>query len=99
MRSVTTCNRQTNRRRADGGLLPALTDWVLRHRRLVLVFWLAAAVAGLASASSATHALSQRSALPGKPGYEANLLIERLYGNGGATPPYVAVLALPSRDH
>jgi RND superfamily putative drug exporter len=64
------------------------------HRRLVVVFWLAAAVAGAASASSATHALSQRSALPGKPGYEANQLIQRLYGNGGATAPFVALLTL-----
>ena len=73
-----------------------LTDWVLTHRRFVVAFWLAAAVAGAASASSATHALSQRSALPGKSGYEANRLIQRLYGNGGATAPFVAVLSLPS---
>jgi RND superfamily putative drug exporter len=63
---------------------------------LVVVFWLAAAVSGAASASSATHALSQRSALPGKPGYQANQLIQRLYGNGGATAPFVAVLTLPA---
>jgi RND superfamily putative drug exporter len=74
--------------------LAALTTWALRHRRLVVVAWLVAAVAGAASASSATHALSQRSSLPGKPGFEANQLIQRLYGNGGATPPYVAVLTL-----
>jgi putative drug exporter of the RND superfamily len=73
-----------------------LTDWVLTHRRLVVAFWLAAAVAGAASASSATHALSQRSPLPGKSGYQANRLIQRLYGNGGATAPFVAVLSLPA---
>jgi putative drug exporter of the RND superfamily len=72
---------------------------VLTHRRSVVVFWLAAAVAGAASASSATHALSQRSALPGKPGYEANQLIQRLYGNGAATAPFVAVLALAPGRH
>jgi RND superfamily putative drug exporter len=76
------------------GPLAALTAWALRHRRLVVVAWLVAAVTGAASASSATHALSQRSSLPGKPGFEANQLIQRLYGNGGATPPYVAVLTL-----
>jgi putative drug exporter of the RND superfamily len=77
------------------GQLAALTAWVLRHRRLVSVAWFAAAVAGAASASSATHALSQRSSLPGRPGFEANQLIQRLYGNGGATPPYVAVVTVP----
>jgi uncharacterized membrane protein YdfJ with MMPL/SSD domain len=79
----------------EQGLLAALTAWTLRHRRLIAVFWLAAAVAGAAWASSATHALSQRSSLPGKPGFEANRLIGRLYGNGGAEAPLVAVLALP----
>jgi RND superfamily putative drug exporter len=74
--------------------LAALTEWALRHRRLVFVGWLVAAVAGAASASSATHALSQRSSLPGKPGFEANQLIQHIYGNGGATAPYVAVLTL-----
>src|SRR5262249_61640276 len=77
------------------GPLAALTAWVLTHGRWVAALWLLAGVAGAASASSATHALSQRSSLPGKPGFEANQLIQRLYDNGGATPPYVAVLTLP----
>jgi RND superfamily putative drug exporter len=86
-------------RRSRSGPLAALTDWVITHRRLVVVFWVTAVVAGAASASSATHALSQRSALPGKSGYEANQAIERLYGNGAATAPFVAVLSLPSGQH
>jgi putative drug exporter of the RND superfamily len=86
---------QIGGRGPNRGLLAALTDWVLTHRRLVVIFWLAAAVAGAASASSATQALSQRSALPGKPGYQTNQLIQRLYGNGGDTAPFVAVLTLP----
>src|SRR5262249_10041818 len=76
-------------------VLAGFTDWVLAHTRLVAVAWLAAVGAGAASASSATHALSQRSSLPGKPGFEANQLIGRLYGNGGSEPPFVAVLTLP----
>jgi RND superfamily putative drug exporter len=86
-------------RKSRSGPLAALTDWVITHRRLVVVFWVTAVVAGAASASSATHALSQRSALPGKSGYEANQAIERLYGNGAATAPFVAVLSLPSGQH
>src|SRR6266545_1937472 len=92
-RSVAGRDDRSGRKR---GPLVALTDRVLTHRRFVVVFWLAAAVAGAASAPSATQALSQRSALPGKSGYEANRLIQRLYGNGGATAPFVAVLSLPS---
>src|SRR5262245_64881772 len=79
----------------ERGPLAALTAWVLTHRRSVAALWLLAGVAGAASASSATHALSQRSSLPGKPGFEANQSIQHLYDNGGATPPYVAVLTLP----
>jgi putative drug exporter of the RND superfamily len=86
------------RRTVQRGPLATLTAWTLRHRRLVSVAWLLAAIAGVASASSATHALSQRSSLPGKPGFEANQRIQRLYGNGGATPPYVAVVTVP-RGH
>src|SRR6516225_1540203 len=85
---------RSGERPVQRGLLAALTTWALRHRRLVALVWLLAGVAGAASASSATHALSQRSSLPGKPGFEANQSIQRLYGNGGATPPYVAVVAL-----
>src|SRR6266511_1610576 len=95
-RSVAGRDDRSGRKRAP---LAVLTDWVLTHRGLVVVFWLAAAVAGAASASSATHALSQRSALPGKPGYQANQLIQRLYGSGGATAPFVAVLTLPPGEH
>jgi putative drug exporter of the RND superfamily len=60
------------------------------------MLWLVAAVAGAVSASSATRALSQRSSLPGKSGFETNQLIQRLYGSGGATPPYVAALTVTS---
>src|SRR6266516_636921 len=94
--SVTTRDDRGARKREP---LAVLTDWVLTHRWLVVVFWLTAAVAGAASASSATHALSQRSALPGKPGYQANQLIQRLYGNGAATAPFVAVLTLSPGQH
>src|SRR5215831_9522827 len=79
----------------ERGPLAALTAWVLTHQRSVAALWLLAGVAGAASASSATHALSQRSSLPGKPGFEANQSIQHLYENGGATPPYVAVVTVP----
>jgi putative drug exporter of the RND superfamily len=78
------------------GVFAVFIDWVLAHRRVVAAFWLALAVVGAGSASSATHALSQRSALPGRPGYEANQSIQRLYGSGGATAPFVAVLTVPT---
>jgi putative drug exporter of the RND superfamily len=76
--------------------LVALTRWVLRHRRLVLLAWLALTVAGAAAVTPATRAMTPDfGALPGRPGYETNQKILREYGAGGATDPLVLVAQLP----
>jgi len=78
-------------------VLLALTRWVLRHRRLVLLAWLALTVAGAVAVTPATQAMtSDFGALPGRPGYEANQRILRTYGDGGATDPLVLVVQLPA---
>ena len=48
------------------------TDWVLRHRLLVALGWLAVAVAGGAPAPTTVDRLSYDFALPGQPAYETN---------------------------
>jgi uncharacterized membrane protein YdfJ with MMPL/SSD domain len=45
--------------------MTALTRWVLAHNRIVVAFWLIVTLVGMASASSATNALSQKFSLPG----------------------------------
>lgn len=67
----------------------AFTDLVLRHRALVVVVWLAVAVAGAVTAPSTVSALSYDFALPGQPAYEANQQITRDFGGGGAVDPLV----------
>jgi RND superfamily putative drug exporter len=69
-----------------------LSTLVLGHKRLVVLFWLAVAAAGLAVSPTLSSRLSQQFTLPGQPGYTANLTILRTYGNGASTLPLVAVV-------
>src|SRR4051812_34062414 len=76
-------------------ILLSLTRWVLRHRLLVVLGWLALTVAGAVAVAPATGAMtSDFGALPGRPGYETNRQILRTYGNGGAVDPLVLVVTL-----
>ena len=73
-----------------------VTDAVLGHKRLVVVVWLALAIAGLATVSTTSGRLSQSFALPGQPAYETNAQLQRLFHGGGAQEPTVVSLTLPS---
>ncbi len=73
-----------------------LTRWVLAHKRLVVVFWVALTLIGMASAGSATKALKQKFSVPGKEGWVANQAIAaRFAGTGGNTAPLLPVVTLP----
>jgi RND superfamily putative drug exporter len=72
-----------------------LSTLVLRHKRLVVLFWLAVTAAGLAVSPTLSSRLSQQFTLPGQPAYQANLAILRSYGNGGSTLPLVAIVTAP----
>ena len=75
--------------------MQALTRFVLRHKLLVTVFWLAVAVAGVLTISGTTHRMTNNFAMPGQ-AYKVDNQIAREYGNGGSQPPYVAVLTAPA---
>ena len=70
--------------------MTALTRWILAHKQPVTVFWLIVTVVGLATASSATNALSQQFSVPGRGGYETNLQIVTTVAAG-----LLALVALP----
>lgn len=72
-----------------------MTAWVLRHRRLVVVLWALATLAGVAATSSLGGALSKQFTVPGREGYETNRAILARYGSGGRIAPLVAVASLP----
>jgi len=69
-----------------------LTDWVLRHRLVVGIAWLAVAAVGGLTASTTVDRLSYEFALPGAPAYETNEKIMDEYGGGGTNPPLLVVL-------
>jgi RND superfamily putative drug exporter len=72
-----------------------LSSFILRHKRLVILLWLAVAVAGMAASATVSSRLSYQFNLPGQPGYEANQAILRAYGTGGSTLPLVAIVTPP----
>jgi RND superfamily putative drug exporter len=72
-----------------------LAEFVLRHRRLVMVFWLLMFVVGIGAASQVTDRLTVDFSLPGQPGYETEKQLLDTFGNGGSNPPTIAVVTVP----
>ncbi len=72
--------------------MATVTRWILRHRFIVAAFWMIVAIIGLANASTATKALSQKYSAPaGYEGVETNNAILHTYGTGGQSPIAVVV--------
>ena len=77
--------------------MPAVTRWVLAHKRTVVTFWVLLTVVGIGAAGPASDALSQKFSVPGKEGYETNVEIGKRYANtGGDTAPFLSVVTLPA---
>jgi RND superfamily putative drug exporter len=74
-----------------GATVTRWTEWILRHRALVVVAWLALAAAGGVLAPRTVDALSYEFGLPGQPAYEVNTKIAQTYGGGGALDPLLLV--------
>ncbi len=80
--------------------MSTLTRWVLAHKRLVAVLWLALTVAGMAAAGPASNALEPEFSVPDKEGWETNVAIAQRYrgtGGGNATP-LLPVVTLPQGE-
>jgi putative drug exporter of the RND superfamily len=73
--------------------MPALTRFVLRHKALVALLWLAVTVAGVMTVAGTTHRLTNDFSMPGQ-AYKVDNQIAAQYGNGGSQAPYVAVLTV-----
>jgi RND superfamily putative drug exporter len=77
--------------------MESLTRRVLAHKRIVVVFWVALTLVGMASAGSATKALKQKFSVPGKEGWVTNEQIARdFHGTGGNNSPLLPVVTLPA---
>jgi RND superfamily putative drug exporter len=75
--------------------MTTLTRRVLHHKRLVAIAWVLLTVIGAAAAGPASKALNQSFSVPGREGWEADVKIAHIYGNGGENPPFVPVVTLP----
>jgi RND superfamily putative drug exporter len=68
----------------------------LKHKLVVVGFWLCLTLAGVFAASSVGSKLTQGLPIPGQPAYEANLKMLRTFGVDGHQHPTIAVLHLPA---
>ncbi len=72
-----------------------LTSFVLRHKALVTLFWLATAAAGVMTISGTTHRMTNSFSMPGQ-AFRVDSRIAATYGNGGSQTPYLPVLTVPA---
>ncbi|KPI29830.1 MMPL domain protein [Actinobacteria bacterium OK074] len=70
-------------------------EFVLRHRKAVVGFWGLVLVAGVLLAGRTTDRLTIDFSLPGQPGTVTAHKIERAFGSGGDTNPYVVTVTVP----
>ena len=72
-----------------------LGEWVLRHRKLVMLGWLLVTLAGMSVTSTVNDRLTVDFSLPGQPGTETAAKIIDAYGNGGNTVPLLVTVTMP----
>jgi putative drug exporter of the RND superfamily len=74
----------------------SLTRWVLAHKRVVVIGWVALTIAGIAAAGPASKALKAEFSVPDKESWKANVEIADRYGaDRNGTAPLIPVVTLP----
>ena len=74
----------------------AWAEFVLRHRRWVMVFWLVVMVAGGMVSGKTSDRMTIDFSLPGQPGTEASDKIIAAVHNGGNTTPMLVSVTVPA---
>src|SRR3954469_11175081 len=76
-------------------MVSTITTWVVRHKRLVIGFWIVLTLVGGAASGPASKAMDQKFSVPGREGWDANKAIEQTFkGTGGNSAPLVPVVQL-----
>jgi RND superfamily putative drug exporter len=70
-------------------------EFILAHRRWVVLFWLVVVVAGATAAGQVSKRLTIEYSLPGQPGTQTAHQITQTFGNGGYTAPYLVSVTYP----
>ena len=78
--------------------MTALTAFVLRHRRAVMVTWLLIVLAGVATMGATTKRLSTEFKMPHTPSYVADSRITAMYHSGGDNVPVVVAVTAPAGE-
>ena len=73
-----------------------IAEFVLRHRKLVMLGWALIFVLGAMSAGATSKRLVVDFSLPGQAGTQASDKIIHDFGNGGSTSPYLISVTAPS---
>ena len=73
-----------------------IAEFVLRHRKLVVLAWAVLFVVGAVSAGATSKRLVIDFSLPGQAGTEASNKIIHDFGNGGSTSPYLVSVTAPA---
>jgi RND superfamily putative drug exporter len=76
-----------------------LARYVLRHRRLVVVAWVAIFIAGIAGVSKSVDRLSTSFSLPGQPGFETASRVLHTYGTAADVAPYLLTITAAAGQH
>jgi putative drug exporter of the RND superfamily len=80
-------------------MMSSLTRWVLRHKRTVVITWIALTIAGIAAAGPASNALENDFSIPDKESWKTNVQIaERYSGDRNGGTPLLPVVTLPKGE-
>jgi putative drug exporter of the RND superfamily len=72
-----------------------LARTIIRHRRLVMICWLVALLAGGFASGRVSDRLTYDWALPGQPGYQTAQKVLTTFGNGGNSTPILLTVSAP----
>jgi putative drug exporter of the RND superfamily len=77
--------------------MSSLTRWVLAHKRIVVIGWIALTIAGIAASGPASKRLTNDSSVPAKEGWETTVAIAERYDGDpdGSSSPLLPVVTLP----
>jgi hypothetical protein len=73
-------------------MITPFTRWILSHKRIVTIFWVAVTFVGIATVGTSTSSFSKTFSVPGREGFTTNARIVKTYDGGGNNAPLVPVV-------
>jgi len=73
-----------------------IADFVLSHRKRVMLFWLVLMIAGFAATGTTISRLTTDFSVPGQPGFDTAAMIDRALGQKSSNGPSIPVITVPA---